>query len=102
MLLGHVPHHQVGQPRARRVTFEPVKDQDKNPGRLADHTENVGGSDVAAADGANIDPARLRDEKSRRNGSDKIRQHNQRDIAHNVHIVTVETKTPNLKVQTAA
>ena len=85
MLFGYVPHHQVGQPRARRVTFEPVKDQDKNPGGFADHTENVSGSDVAAADGANIDPFCFPHQETCGNGAEQISCNGSEHICANVH-----------------
>ena len=86
----------------RKESLQRVNDEDKNAGGFTEDAKHICRADIPAADGANINAARLRDEKSRRNGSDKIRQHDQRDVAHNVHILNVETKTPNLKVQTAA
>ena len=67
--------------------FERVSEQNKNPSRFAEEPENVRRSDVPAADRADVDSTRFRDQKSRRNRAQQIGREGSEDVSRNEHAI---------------
>ena len=72
--------HPVTKPGAGGVAFQSINDERKYSRRFADHAKNIGRADVAAANGANVNPLRARDQIAGRDRAQQIRRHGDDDV----------------------
>ncbi len=81
------PRNDTSDKDNRKPAFERISEQDKNARGFAQKPENICGSDVPAADGADVNPARFRHQKSRWNRAQQIGRKAGEDVTRNEHAI---------------